>query len=55
MFLSLRATYLLQKVTKMRKLDARPVDYNRLLPWNLTKQLRGELAVRTFFKKLKPR
>lgn len=48
-------TYLLQEVTKMRKLDAQSVDYTRLLPWNLSQKLRGELAVRTFSQKLKPR
>jgi hypothetical protein len=38
-------TYLLKEVTKLRSLKANSVDYDQFLPWNLTPQLREELAV----------
>ena len=38
-------TYLLKEVTKLRNLKANSVDYSQFLPWNLTPQIREELAV----------
>jgi len=39
--------YLLKEITKIRPLVAATVDYSQFLPWNLTPELRQEMAVQT--------
>ena len=46
--------YLLNEMTRIRNLNAKDVDYSQFLPWNLTPELRKEMAVETMSIKKKP-
>jgi len=47
-------TYLLKELTNIRALPASSIDYTQFLPWNLTPELRQEMAVQTISIKKKP-
>jgi len=46
--------YLLKEMTRIRDLNTKDVDYSQFLPWNLTPELRKEMAVETMSIKKKP-
>ena len=47
-------TYLLGEMTRIRNLNVKDVDYKQFLPWNLTPELRKEMATETIPIKKKP-
>lgn len=46
-------TFLLKEMVKLRSLQANSVDYSQFLPWNLTPNLREEMAMPTISDKKK--